>query len=136
MEPMPRESRYVRVAGPVGQTEALLYEPEQGPPRFTAIVCHPHPLFGGTMHNHATVRLARVLADHGGGIAVRFNFRGVGRSAGVHAEGRGEIDDARAVLARLRVDWPEAPRWSTGFSFGARVALAAGASGPDVQRVA
>src|SRR5207302_6871174 len=80
-----------------GRLEALWWKAEQ--PRAAAVVCHPHPLHGGTMHNHVTYRLAQTFRD-GGISCVRFNFRGVGRSTGEHDEGVGEIDDARAAL-----DW-------------------------------
>src|ERR1044072_428335 len=82
--------------GPAGRIEAILKEP-QTPASRAAIVCHPHPLFGGTMHNKAVYRIARALS--GAGFAVlRFNFRGGGRSAGRHDEGRGEQDDLRAAI--------------------------------------
>ena len=111
------------VDGPSGRLDALL---EEGPaPRFAALVCHPHPRLGGTMHNHATYRLAR-SARAAGGASLRFNFRGVGRSAGQYDHGRGEADDAAAALAFLAARYPGLPRLACGFSFGAFASLTAG----------
>ena len=108
------------LAGPAGRLEALLEEPEEQAPRLAALVCHPHPLYGGTMHNKVVYRMARGL--RGSGIAVlRFNFRGVGASEGEHAHMTGEIEDARAALAWLRERYPDLPFALAGFSFGARV---------------
>lgn len=108
------------LAGPAGDLEALLEEPEEGEPRMCAVVCHPHPLYGGTMHNKVVYRLARGLR-RAGIVVLRFNFRGVGRSAGVHANLDGEIEDARAALAWLRERYPDLPYALAGFSFGSRV---------------
>ncbi|MBI2895558.1 MAG: alpha/beta hydrolase [Deltaproteobacteria bacterium] len=124
---------FLDLAGPAGRLEAILAEPEGAAPRFAAVVCHPHPLFGGTMHNHATYRLARALVSRGG-VTLRFNFRGVGRSEGAHDEGRGEVDDALAAVAFLSDRHPSLPRWATGFSFGARIALEAARRDPGVSR--
>jgi uncharacterized protein len=108
------------IAGPAGRLEALLEEPEDQQPRLAALVCHPHPLYGGTMHNKVVYRVARGLRQSG--IAVlRFNFRGVGSSEGEHAHMTGEIEDARAALAWLRERYPDLPFALGGFSFGARV---------------
>jgi hypothetical protein len=107
------------LAGPAGRLEALLEEPEDAA-RLCAVVCHPHPLYGGTMHNKVVYRLARGLRRCG--IAVlRFNFRGVGTSEGEHAHLEGEIEDARAALAWLRERYPAVPYALAGFSFGSRV---------------
>jgi alpha/beta superfamily hydrolase len=100
--------------------EALFWRVES--PRAAAIVCHPHPLFGGTMHNHVAYRIADALRANGVS-ALRFNFRGVGRLTGVHDEGRKEVDDAQAALDYLAREQPHVPLWVAGFSFGARVAL-------------
>ena len=117
--------------GPAGRLEALYEEPDGV--RFAAVVCHPHPLFGGTLHNHATYRLARAVRDCGGA-SLRFNFRGVGRSAGAHS-GSEEAGDVRAALAWLTERHPELPRYACGFSFGAWMALAAGCADPAVHGV-
>lgn len=119
----------VDIAGPAGRLEALLEEVPA--PRFAAVVCHPHPVFGGTMHNHATYRLARA-ARAAGGVTLRFNYRGVGRSAGAYDHGRGEADDAAAALSLLAERYPALPRLACGFSFGAHAAAAAGLRGQGV----
>ena len=117
---MPRRIESHTLAGPVGDLEALLEEPEEGAPRMCAVVCHPHPLFGGTLHNKVVYRLARGLR-HAGIVVLRFNFRGVGRSAGEHAHLEGEIEDARAAIRWLRERYPGLPYALAGFSFGSRV---------------
>lgn len=124
----------VDLPGPAGRLEALHEEPAGAAPRFAAVVCHPHPLFGGTMDNHATYRLARAVRG-AGGASLRFNFRGVGRSAGTHDRGRGEAGDARAALAWLAGRHPGLPRYAVGFSFGAWMALEAGCPDPAVRGV-
>lgn len=108
------------IAGPAGRLEALLEEPDDQPPRQAALVCHPHPLYGGTMHNKVVYRVARGLRQSGITV-LRFNFRGVGASEGEHAHMTGEIEDARAALAWLRDRYPDLPFALAGFSFGARV---------------
>ncbi|SPF49004.1 conserved hypothetical protein [Candidatus Sulfopaludibacter sp. SbA4] len=120
------------VSGPAGRLEALLEEPDGQTPRAAAVVCHPHPLYGGTMHNKVVFRIARGLRR--AGLAVlRFNFRGVGRSQGEHAHLTGEIEDARAVLAWLRARYPALPFALAGFSFGARVISSLGCSLTDAR---
>jgi alpha/beta superfamily hydrolase len=109
----------VDLTGPIGRLEALLEEVPGA--RFAALVCHPHPRFGGTMHNHATYRLARA-ARAAGGTTLRFNYRGVGRSAGAYGGGAGEVEDARVALDHLRALGPSRPLLACGFSFGAWVA--------------
>lgn len=124
----------VTIEGPAGILEGLLQEHEGATPSLTALVCHPHPLHGGTLHNKVVHRVASTL--HGLGAAVlRFNFRGAGKSAGVHDEGVGELEDARAALAFLRARFPDARRWVAGFSFGSWVAARLAASEPDAERV-
>lgn len=120
----------VDVAGPAGRLEALVEGPADAP--FAAVVCHPHPAMGGTMHTHAAYRLAKAVVAQGG-VALRFNYRGVGRSAGAYDAGRGEADDARAALAWLAERRPGAPLLSCGFSFGAWMALLAGGADPRVR---
>lgn len=90
-------------------------------------MCHPHPMFGGTMHNKVVYRIARGLRRTGC-VVLRFNFRGVNLSEGKFDEGVGEVEDARAALAFLRERYPELPYSVAGFSFGARVALRLGCS--------
>lgn len=130
---MPRRIESFFVAGPAGRLEAILEEPEGAAPREAALVCHPHPLHGGTLHNKVVHRLARGLRRSGCAV-LRFNFRGVNLSAGSYDEGRGEVEDARACLLQLRRRYPALPWTLAGFSFGSRVAaeLAAdlGGDGP------
>lgn len=113
--------------GPVGNLEALLEAPEGSEPVEAALVCHPHPLHGGTLHNKVVHRLARGLRRNGC-VVLRFNFRGVNLSQGVHDDGHGEIEDARAALRFLRRRFPLLPYTLAGFSFGSRVALRLAAS--------
>ncbi|HET8553170.1 MAG TPA: alpha/beta fold hydrolase [Gammaproteobacteria bacterium] len=109
--------------GGAGDIEALLDKPA-GETTAVALVCHPHPLFQGTMHNKVAHMLARALTDLGA-LALRFNFRGVGASAGAHDRGDGETDDTVALAQWLRERHPGLPLWLAGFSFGAMVALRA-----------
>ena len=118
------------IDGPAGSLEALLEDPGADGRHF-AVVCHPHPLHGGTMHNKVVHTLARALQEQGMP-TLRFNYRGVGASAGAYDDGRGETEDALAVIAWGRRRWPGAQLVLAGFSFGAavalRAALAAGAA--------
>jgi uncharacterized protein len=119
------------LAGPAGRIEALLQECDSGPPLFAALVCHPHPLHGGTLNNKVVHRVASTMHDLGG-TTLRFNFRGVGRSAGRFDGGVGELEDARAALGWLRERLPGAALRVAGFSFGAWVAARLAASEPAV----
>jgi uncharacterized protein len=110
--------------GPAGQIEAILKEPKTAVSR-VAVVCHPHPLYGGTMHNKVVFHLGRAF-EHLGFATLRFNFRGTGRSAGVHDYLRGEQDDLRAALDFVHGKYPGAEKWLAGFSFGAAVMLKTG----------
>ena len=111
------------IDGPAGLLEALLEDPGGSGARF-AVVCHPHPLHGGTMHNKVVFMLARALQEQGIP-TLRFNYRGVGRSAGSYDDGRGETDDALSVIDWGRRRWPGARLVLAGFSFGAAVSLRA-----------
>jgi alpha/beta superfamily hydrolase len=106
----PRAER-LTLAGPAGGLEALIETPATGdgsaPVSAFAVVCHPHPLYGGTLDNKVVHTLARAF-NQCGAPAIRFNFRGVGTSAGSYDEGRGEIKDALAVIAWGRKRWPPA----------------------------
>jgi uncharacterized protein len=109
--------------GPEGRLEAMLWTAPE--PDRVALVCHPHPLFGGTMHNKVVYQAAKAL--HRRGMAVlRFNFRGAGLSEGVHDKGRGEQDDVRAAIAYLDREFPGRPILLVGFSFGSWVGLKVG----------
>ena len=113
------------IPAPHGRLEAILKEPA-GEPRGTALVLHPHPLHGGTMHNKVVFRTARGLGD-AGLVTLRFNFRGVGHSTGTHTGARGgEQEDARIALDYLTEKYPNLPVFLAGFSFGARVGLEVG----------
>jgi uncharacterized protein len=114
-----------------GQLEAILKEARQDPPKGVALVLHPHPLGGGTMHNKVAFRAAAALNDAGLTV-LRINFRGVGQSTGEHDEGRGEQDDVRAGLDYLARHYPGVRITVCGFSFGARVGLDVGINDPRV----
>jgi alpha/beta superfamily hydrolase len=115
-----------------GQLEAILKEPRTGPAKGVALVLHPHPLGGGTMHNKVVFRAAAALND-AALITLRINFRGVGQSTGQHDEGHGERDDIRAALDYLSANYPELNLTLCGFSFGARVGLEVGIEDPRVR---
>jgi alpha/beta superfamily hydrolase len=131
---LPRRIESHFLPGPAGRLEALLEEPEEDEPQGAALVCHPHPLHGGTMHNKVVHRLARGLR-RAGHVVLRFNFRGVNLSHGLHARGVGEVEDARAALDWLRERYPELPYCLAGFSFGARVILSLGCGSPGARRL-
>ena len=116
------QTRRFQLAGAAGVIEALRDEPGDGMSvKGTAVIAHPHPLFGGTMENKVVQTLARAFVQSGWR-SVRFNFRGVGASAGVHDEGRGELEDMLAVVAQ---EAPDGPLALGGFSFGSFVAAGA-----------
>jgi alpha/beta superfamily hydrolase len=115
-----------------GQLEAILKEPRTGQTKGVALVLHPHPLGGGTMHNKVVFRAAAALND-AGLITLRINFRGVGQSTGEHDEGRGERDDVRVGLDYLSAKYPNSIVTLCGFSFGARVGLEVGIADPRVR---
>jgi len=127
---MPRRIESHWIAGPAGRLEALLEEPENQDPRLAALVCHPHPKHGGTMHNKVVYRLARGLR-RAGAVTLRFNFRGVNLSEGAFDDGVGEAGDAAAALEWLRERYPGAPFLLAGFSFGGRVIAKLGCRQPD-----
>jgi len=112
------------IPGPTGSLEALLEEPDGRPVERFGVVCHPHPQFGGTMENKVVHTLARSLQELGAP-TVRFNFRGVGASAGAFDHGDGETQDALAVVDWCQARWPGAQLWLAGFSFGSFVAARA-----------
>ena len=122
MKPLPTTA--LRLAGPAGALEVALEDPGAPSPAAFAVVCHPNPTQGGTMQNKVVTTTARSL--HLLGLpTLRFNYRGVGASEGAFDDGRGEIDDALAVVAEGRRRWPDAALWLAGFSFGGVVALRA-----------
>ena len=117
-----------------GRLEAILKEPRLPSPNGVALVLHPHPLGGGTMHNKVVFRAAAALND-AGLITLRINFRGVGQSTGEHDEGRGEREDVQAGLDYLAATYPGQEITLCGFSFGARVGLEVGMNDDRVQRM-
>ncbi len=132
---MNSKTRRFQIAGPVGAIEVLYDTSLEGVALHgTAVIAHPHPLFGGTMENKVVQTLARAFVQNGWN-AVRFNFRGVGATEGVHDEGRGELQDMLAVVASQA---PDGPLALAGFSFGGSVAgLAAHAlwGGRSVEKI-
>jgi alpha/beta superfamily hydrolase len=126
--PAPIHRSFV-LSGPAGRMEAILWsvasEAGANQPPLAAVVCHPHPLFGGTMHNKVVYRAAKTIHRFGLPV-VRFNFRGVGLSEGRHDNGQGELDDVITVLNFLAEEFPGLPILVAGFSFGSWVGLRAG----------
>ncbi len=122
------------IPAPHGQLEAILKEPRAGKLRGAALVLHPHPLGGGTMHNKVVFRAAAALND-AGLVVLRINFRGVGQSTGEHDEGRGELDDARVGLEYLAAKYPEQEITLCGFSFGTQVGMKIGMTDERVVRL-
>jgi alpha/beta superfamily hydrolase len=113
------------IPAPHGHLEAILKEPRERRGRGVALVLHPHPLGGGTMHNKVVFRAASAL-NGAGLITLRINFRGVGGSTGTHDEGRGETEDVRAALDYLTEHYENEPVTLAGFSFGSRVGMEVG----------
>jgi uncharacterized protein len=118
------------LVGPAGPLEALLDEPAlmdaAAGPKAAVVFAHPHPQFGGTMHTKAVFQGAKGLARIGCAV-LRFNFRGVGRSAGAFGQGDGEKEDFKTAVDYMATRYAGAPLWAAGFSFGAWVALEVGA---------
>jgi uncharacterized protein len=131
----PPRAEALMIDGPAGRLEALLEQPLarsgadtlQAAPAGFGVICHPHPLHGGSMQNKVVHTLARACQERGMP-TLRFNFRGVGASEGSYDEGRGESQDALAVIAAGRAHWPDAALTLAGFSFGAVVSLMAAAA--------
>jgi uncharacterized protein len=113
------------IAGPAGPLEALLDEPAAAP-RAVAVFGHPHPLHGGTMHTTALYQAAKAMPRIGVA-ALRFNFRGVGRSAGTFDAGPGEQEDFKAAITFVSERFPDLPIWAAGMSFGSWIAMTTGA---------
>lgn len=114
---------HINIPTPQGHLEGILKPEEQGTvPKFAGLVCHPHPLGGGTMHNKVVFKIAQTLQSMYIP-ALRFNFRGVGHSTGTYDEGRGEMDDVRYALEFLSRRYPGLPVILAGFSFGAYVGM-------------
>ena len=127
---MPRKIESLFLAGPAGRLEALVEEPDQTPIG-VALVCHPHPQHGGTMHNKVVFRVAKGLR-RSGHVVMRFNYRGVNLSEGEYAHGEGELHDARIALDVLLSRYPALPLTLAGFSFGSRIALRIGCASDGI----
>lgn len=129
------ESRNFFLEGPAGRLEAILWKPvAQAHPTLATLVCHPHPLFGGTMHNKVVYQVAKSL-DALGLPVLRFNFRGAGMSAGTHDRGRGEQGDVSEALDFLAGEFPGVPSLVAGFSFGSWVGLRVGCGDERVREL-
>src|SRR5579863_1134355 len=126
--------RSVFLEGPAGRLEATLWTASAVEPNFVAVVCHPHPLYGGTMHSKVVFQAAKALHQRGAAV-LRFNFRGVERSEGVHDRGIGEQADVGAALDYLSAEFPGKPIILAGFSFGSWVGLQVGCEDARVNRL-
>ncbi|HXQ26138.1 MAG TPA: alpha/beta family hydrolase [Candidatus Acidoferrales bacterium] len=126
--------RSLFLAGPAGRLEATLWTTPDPDPKFAAVVCHPHPLYGGTMHNKVVYQAAKSLHRRGAPV-LRFNFRGTEQSEGEHDRGTGEQDDVRAALDYMAAEFPARPILLAGFSFGAWVGLRVGCGDARVTKV-
>jgi uncharacterized protein len=131
------------ITGPSGSLEGILETPPEADASRIAVICHPHPVYGGTMTNKVVHTLAKAFNELSVP-AIRFNYRGVGASVGAYDEGRGETLDTLAVVGWANERWPQAKLWLGGFSFGGAVALRAAAQieparlvtvAPAIQRV-
>lgn len=127
--PKPALVEKLFIEGPAGRLEAIVEAEPDDPPRAAAVVLHPHPQHGGTMHNKVAHTLARSFVRHGFA-TLRFNFRGTEGSDGEYDEGRGELADALAAMAWMRDRYPGLPFWLAGFSFGAAIGIRAAAEQP------
>ncbi len=125
---LPRSGK-LAIPGPAGKLEAILEGAGASGIRGAAVVLHPHPQHGGTMHNKVAHSLARAFVRSGFAV-LRFNFRGTEGSEGAYDNGVGELDDARAAVAWLQTRYPDVPLWLAGFSFGAAIAVRAALVSP------
>lgn len=129
------DSRSFFLQGPAGRLEAILWTPTRaGRPALAAVLCHPHPVFGGTLHNKVVYHTAKTL-DALGIPVLRFNFRGAGLSAGEHDRGLGERGDVQAAIDFLSAEFPGIPLLVGGFSFGSWVGLHVGCADARVQEL-
>lgn len=129
------DSRSFFIDGPAGRLEAILWTPTRAETlSLAAVLCHPHPLFGGTLHNKVVYQAAKSL-DALGIPVLRFNFRGAGLSAGHHDSGQGERGDVQAAIDFLAAEFPKVPLLVGGFSFGSWVGLQAGCADARVREL-
>lgn len=131
MTTLTQQEKTILIDGPTGKLEVSVSVPSYNKEKrqIFAVVCHPHPLYGGTMHNKVVTTLVKALQTCEV-IAVRFNFRGVGKSEGHYGEGEGELEDLLTVLAYMQSDYPTYEVWLAGFSFGAYIAAKAATKVP------
>jgi alpha/beta superfamily hydrolase len=135
MKQFPQEETAFLFQGPVGAIEVLTHTPQDiDVIKGTAIICHPHPLFGGTMQNKVVTMLHRVFNELGLR-TVRFNFRGIGKTEGEHDDGRGETDDVIAIAEWIKTVYSDDALWLAGFSFGGFVAASAATRLPVTQLI-
>ena len=121
MEPFPKNDATFLMAGQIGKLEVMTTSPENMEKSMTGIICHPHPLHGGTMHNKVVTTIAKAF-DQLGLRTVRFNFRGVGKSEGKYDNAIGETNDLQTIVKWVRYNYPNDEIWLAGFSFGAYIA--------------
>ncbi len=133
VDDVPASGERFLLPGAVGDLEAVLTRPRDVPVQAVAVICHPHSLYGGSLDNKVVFTIARAF-EALGAITLRFNFRGVGRSAGTYDQGVGERDDMLAASHWLRMRFPDLPLWLAGFSFGAYIAYA-GWADADARRL-
>jgi len=134
MESFPDQPTSFYLPGPAGKLEVLTTSQKNENAKGVAIVCHPHPLYQGTMHNKVVTTLARTFQELKLN-TIRFNFRGVGQSEGSYGEGKGELEDLLTIAAWIKTVYPHLPVWLSGFSFGAFIATCAAAKIMPVQLV-
>jgi len=130
--PLQHHPEKIMIQGPAGQLEALYHHGETDKPAI--VICHPHPLYGGTMRNKVVYWLSRAFEDLGYSV-LRFNFRGVEKSEGVWDEGNGEADDVTAMIDWLEQKHPTAPLYLAGFSFGTYAGLQAARRDSRIQKM-
>ena len=123
-----------QIPSSAGMLEVVTQAPDVLLQAVTVIICHPHPLFGGTMNNKVVTTLAKTFRELGLR-TVRFNFRGVGKSTGTHDKGRGELDDLFTVINGVKETYPHDSIWLAGFSFGAFVSISAASQVPFARLV-
>lgn len=121
-EKFPKKNNELTIKGPAGVLEAVVTPPVEEKAKILVIICHPHPLYGGTMENKVVTTAGRAFHDLGVW-HLRFNFRGIGKSSGQYDEARGEIEDLLAVTAWVKQNFPDYKIWLAGFSFGSYIAM-------------
>ena len=134
MQTFPSQESTFLFPGPAGNIEVLTTTPEKNPPRASVIICHPHPLYGGTMHNKVVSTLARAF-NNLGLRTLRFNFRGIGKSEGVHDEGKGEAADVITLANWFKTLFPNDELWLAGFSFGGFIVASVATQYPVAQLI-